>query len=75
MCIYSFFIALIMLIGLLSHLNITGANGAGKSTTMGMLCGTLEATFGDAFVNNHSITTDCSTARRNLGICMQQVRP
>jgi ATP-binding cassette, subfamily A (ABC1), member 3 len=44
----------------------------GKSTTMNMLCGTLAATFGDAFVNNFSITTNCSTARRNLGICMQQ---
>ena len=53
-------------------LSFLGANGAGKSTTMGMLCGTLEATFGDAFVNNYSISSDCSTARRNLGICMQQ---
>ncbi|CAE7695305.1 abcA2, partial [Symbiodinium microadriaticum] len=53
-------------------LSYLGANGAGKSTTMGMLCGTLDATFGDAVVNGFSITRDRSSARRNLGICMQQ---
>jgi ABC-type multidrug transport system fused ATPase/permease subunit len=30
-------------------LSFLGANGAGKSTCMGMLCGTLEATFGGLF--------------------------
>ena len=39
---------------------------------MGMLCGTLEATIGDAVVNGYSITRDRTLARRNLGICMQQ---
>ena len=39
---------------------------------MGMLCGTLDATFGDATVNGYSITTNRTMARRNLGICMQQ---
>lgn len=53
-------------------LSYLGANGAGKSTTMGMLCGTLVPTFGDAIVNGHSITRDRTEARRNLGICMQQ---
>jgi ABC-type multidrug transport system ATPase subunit len=53
-------------------LSFLGANGAGKSTTMGMLCGTLEATIGDATVNGYSITTSRTQARRNLGICMQQ---
>ena len=53
-------------------LSYLGANGAGKSTTMGMLCGTLVPTFGDAMVNGHSITRDRTEARRNLGICMQQ---
>jgi ABC-type multidrug transport system ATPase subunit len=53
-------------------LSFLGANGAGKSTTMGMLCGTLEATLGDAVVNGYSITTSRTLARRNLGICMQQ---
>ena len=53
-------------------LSFLGANGAGKSTCMGMLCGTLEATFGDAVVNGHSISTHRTLARRNLGIAMQQ---
>ncbi len=39
---------------------------------MGMLCGTLNATFGDALVNGFSITNNRTLARRNLGICMQQ---
>jgi len=52
-------------------LSYLGANGAGKSTTMGMLCGTLDITFGDALVNGFSITRDRVRARRNLGICMQ----
>jgi ABC-type Na+ transport system ATPase subunit NatA len=53
-------------------LSFLGANGAGKSTCMGMLCGTLEATIGDAQVNGFSISTDRTMARRNLGIAMQQ---
>jgi ATP-binding cassette subfamily A (ABC1) protein 3 len=53
-------------------LSFLGANGAGKSTTMKMLCGTLDATYGDAMVNGYSITTEKTLARRNLGIAMQQ---
>ncbi len=49
-------------------LSFLGANGAGKSTCMGMLCGTLEAK-----VNCYSITHQLTTmAQRNLGIAMQQ---
>jgi ABC-type multidrug transport system ATPase subunit len=39
---------------------------------MGMLCGTLRATFGDTKVNGYSISTHRTLARRNLGIAMQQ---
>lgn len=53
-------------------LSYLGANGAGKSTTMSMLSGTLIPTFGDANINGFSITRDRTSARRNLGICMQQ---
>eukprot|EP01039_Chlorochromonas_danica_P002043 gene2043-2228_t len=53
-------------------LSFLGANGAGKSTCMKMLCGTLDPTYGDAFVNGFSITSDRVMARRNLGIAMQQ---
>ena len=44
----------------------------GKSTTMGMLCGTLKATVGDAIVGSYSISTNTTKARRSLGICTQQ---
>lgn len=53
-------------------LSFLGANGAGKSTTMKMLCGTLDPTYGDASVNGYSITAQKTLARRNLGIAMQQ---
>jgi ATP-binding cassette subfamily A (ABC1) protein 3 len=53
-------------------LSFLGANGAGKSTTMKMLCGTLDSTYGDANVNGYSITNEKTLARRNLGIAMQQ---
>ena len=53
-------------------LSFLGANGAGKSTTMKMLCGTINATYGDATVNGFSITSERTLARRNLGIAMQQ---
>jgi len=53
-------------------LSFLGANGAGKSTCMKMLCGTLDATRGDALVNGYSITTHRTLARRKLGIAMQQ---
>lgn len=53
-------------------LSFLGANGAGKSTCMKMLCGTLDATNGDALVNGYSISTQRTLARRNLGIAMQQ---
>lgn len=39
---------------------------------MGMLCGALEVTKGDTWVNGYSITHQRTLARRNLGIAMQQ---
>jgi ABC-type multidrug transport system ATPase subunit len=39
---------------------------------MKMLCGTLDATYGDAKINGYSITSQRVQARRNLGIAMQQ---
>ncbi len=52
-------------------LSFLGANGAGKSTTMSMLCGTLTPSAGDAFMNGLSITRHRDSARRNIGICFQ----
>ena len=39
---------------------------------MGMLCGTLKATVGDAQIGDFSITKSMTKARRSLGICTQQ---
>lgn len=39
---------------------------------MKMLCGTLQASYGDARINGHSIVGTRYLARRNLGIAMQQ---
>ena len=63
---------IIQLLYLLYDYLFGSANGAGKSTCMGMLCGTLEATVGDAMVNGFSISAERVQARRNLGIAMQQ---
>jgi ABC-type multidrug transport system ATPase subunit len=50
---------------------LLGHNGAGKTTTISMLTGMLDATGGDAFINNRSIKTDMPAIRASLGICPQ----
>lgn len=49
-----------------------GANGAGKSTTIKMLCGILEPTSGDAMVAGHSIKNDPDSVKRNIGYMSQR---
>lgn len=49
-----------------------GANGAGKSTTIKMLCGILEPTSGDALVGGFSITKDPESVKRNIGYMSQK---
>ena len=44
-----------------------GANGAGKSTTIRMLCTLLEPTSGTARVNGFDIVKQANEVRRNLG--------
>ena len=46
---------------------LLGANGAGKSTTMRVITGFLEATEGDVFVCGESITKNTLSAQQNLG--------
>lgn len=43
-----------------------GHNGAGKSTTLKMMCGILTPTTGDVLLNNHSITTDDIEAKKQF---------
>jgi ABC-2 type transport system ATP-binding protein len=49
-----------------------GANGAGKSTTIKMLCGILEPSKGDALVGGYSIKKDPDNVKRNIGYMSQK---
>jgi len=49
-----------------------GANGAGKSTTIKMLCGILQPTSGDAFVGGYSIKKQPEMVKRNIGYMSQK---
>ena len=49
-----------------------GANGAGKSTTIKMLCGILEPTSGDATVGGYSIMAQSESVKRNIGYMSQK---
>jgi len=48
-----------------------GLNGAGKSTTMKMLCGVVSPTLGNAYINGHSINDQISL-RKQIGYCPQE---
>ncbi len=49
-----------------------GANGAGKSTTIKMLCGILEPTSGDALVGGFSIKNQPDKVKQNIGYMSQR---
>lgn len=49
-----------------------GANGAGKSTTIRMLCGILEPTFGDAIVGGYSVAKNPDRVKQNIGYMSQK---
>ncbi len=49
-----------------------GANGAGKSTTIKMLCGILEATSGDALVAGYSINKQSEKVKSVIGYMSQK---
>lgn len=49
-----------------------GANGAGKSTTIRMLCGILEPTSGDALVGGYSIVKQPDEVKLHIGYMSQR---
>lgn len=48
-----------------------GINGAGKSTTIGILCGRLKADRGDVLVDGVSLDLDPDRVKRSLGVVFQ----
>lgn len=49
-----------------------GANGAGKSTTIRMLCGIIGPTSGDALVGGYSIMNEAESVKKNIGYMSQR---
>jgi len=49
-----------------------GANGAGKSTTIRMLCGLLPPTHGDAVVAGHRVSAEPIEVKRSIGYMSQK---
>jgi ABC-2 type transport system ATP-binding protein len=49
-----------------------GANGAGKSTTIRMLCGLLAPSSGDAVVAGHAISRDADGVKASIGYMSQK---
>src|SRR3970040_1005011 len=51
-----------------------GANGAGKSTAIRMLCGILEPTSGDAVVGGFSVKNEPDKVKQNIGYMRSEER-
>lgn len=49
-----------------------GANGAGKSTTIRMLCGIIEPTSGDALVGGFSVVKNPDMVKKSIGYMSQR---
>jgi len=53
-------------------LGLLGSNGAGKSTTMNIICGVLNQTEGAVYINGIDLRQDPSEAKRHLGFLPQK---
>ena len=51
---------------------LLGANGAGKTTMIGILCGLVNKTSGDASIFGHHIDTQRDAARTQIGVVPQE---
>lgn len=52
-------------------IGLLGSNGAGKSTTMNIICGVLNQTEGDVFINGFDIRTQPELAKKEIGFLPQ----
>nr|QST14977.1 ABCA3 protein [Diaphanosoma celebensis] len=50
---------------------LLGINGAGKTTTFKMLTGDIDVSYGDAYLDGHSIRHNIKDVQRRLGYCPQ----
>lgn len=50
---------------------LLGANGAGKSTTMNIMCGVLKQTHGEIFIRGISLSKDPVRAKKHIGFLPQ----
>lgn len=48
-------------------LGLLGSNGAGKSTTMNIICGVLNQTEGEVYLNGYNLRTNPVEAKRHIG--------
>ncbi|THU35990.1 ABC transporter ATP-binding protein [Niastella caeni] len=51
---------------------LLGSNGAGKSTTMNILCGALNQTEGNVYINGFDMRKERELAKREIGFLPQQ---
>ena len=48
-----------------------GVNGAGKSTTISIMCGQLSKDSGEVIVNGHNLDKDIDKVRKDIGVVFQ----
>ncbi len=53
-------------------LGLLGSNGAGKSTTMNIMCGVLNQTAGEVYINGINFREDPIAAKTNIGFLPQK---
>lgn len=52
-------------------IGLLGSNGAGKSTTMNIICGTLNQTEGNVYINDIDLRKEPEAAKREIGFLPQ----
>lgn len=60
-------------IGHTGIVGLLGANGSGKSTTMNIICGTLNQTQGEVFIDGINISEQPEEAKKRVGFLPQQL--